>query len=202
MTDFKDNGSGEGTPARAHSSPSGFGWLTVALSTAGTLLIIAMAVGVNADILGRELINRPVPGVTEFLGLAIVAVVFLQIADTCREERHISNDLIVSWIAGRHPRLAHVVYGMFQLIGAAMFLIIVWFVVPIFIGELPGRLLQGHGGLHPDSGLAVRRHRAGRRRRCRGSIYPAGARGVSPREERARCLRSPSAPSACWRAWC
>ncbi len=146
MTDFKDNERGEGVPARAHSSPSGFGWLTVGLSTAGTLLIIAMAVGVNADILGRELINRPVPGVTEFLGLAIVAVVFLQIADTSREERHISNDLIVSWIAERHPRLAYAIYGIFHLIGAAMFLIIVWFVVPIFTENYQGGYYKGTAG--------------------------------------------------------
>ena len=78
--------------------------------------------------------------------LAIVAVVFLQIADASREERHISNDLIVSWIAERHPRLARVIYGIFHLIGAAMFLIIVWFVVPIFVENYQGGYYKGTVG--------------------------------------------------------
>lgn len=116
---------------------------TVGLSMIGTVLIVIMAIGVNADVLGRNLFNRPVPGVTEFLGLAIVAVVFLQIANTSREERHISNDLIMSAVARRAPRFAIAVYGMFQLIGAAIFGLIVWFVIPIFIENYQGGYYKG-----------------------------------------------------------
>jgi hypothetical protein len=66
------------------SRRSWFGIFTMVLNIVGTLLIIVMAVAVNADILGRELFNRPIAGVTEFVGLAIVAIVFLQMANTSK----------------------------------------------------------------------------------------------------------------------
>ena len=66
------------------------------LNVVGTVLIIVMAAAVNLDVFGRDLFNSPVPGVTEFIGLAIVSVVFLQMANTLREDRHVSNDL--SWL--------------------------------------------------------------------------------------------------------
>ena len=146
MTDGANGRSGGEAPTRVTPPRSGFGKLTVALSAAGTVLIIFMAIGVNADILGRELFNHPVPGVTEFLGLAIVSVVFLQIANTSREDRHISNDLIMSWAAARMPRLAILIYGLFHLIGALIFLLIVWWVVPIFVENYQGDYYKGTAG--------------------------------------------------------
>jgi TRAP-type C4-dicarboxylate transport system permease small subunit len=133
---------GAGGPRRR----TGFGRLTVALSMAGTVLIVLMAIGVNADILGRNLFSRPLAGVTEFLGLAIVAVVFLQMANTAREERHISNDLIVSAIARSYPRLGHVIYSAFHLLGALLFALIVWFVIPKFIENYQGNYFKGTAG--------------------------------------------------------
>jgi TRAP-type mannitol/chloroaromatic compound transport system permease small subunit len=146
MTNEDNQRSGGEAPANATSPLSGFGRLTVPLSAAGTVLIILMAIGVNCDILGRELFNSPVPGVTEFLGLAIVSVVFLQIANTSREDRHISNDLIMSWLSTRMPRLAIFFYGLFHVIGAMIFLLIVWFVVPIFIENYQGNYYKGTAG--------------------------------------------------------
>lgn len=128
------------------ASQGGFGRLTVGLSVIGTVLIVIMAIGVNADILGRDLFNHPVAGVTEFLGLAIVSVVFLQMANTAREERHISNDLIMAAVATRYPRFAIAVYGLFHLTGALMFALIVWFVVPKFIENYDGNYYKGTAG--------------------------------------------------------
>jgi TRAP-type C4-dicarboxylate transport system permease small subunit len=125
---------------------TGFGLLTVALSIAGTLLIVVMAIGVNCDILGRVLFNHPVPGVTEFLGLSIVSVVFLQMANTAREDRHIANDLIMSAVAKRSPRIAILFYGLFQLVGAMLFVLVVWFVVPIFLENYRGNYYKGTTG--------------------------------------------------------
>jgi TRAP-type C4-dicarboxylate transport system permease small subunit len=112
---------------------SWFGTLTAVLNVLGTILIIAMAIAVNADVLGRNLFNKPITGVNEFLGLSIVAVVFLQIANTLREGRHVSNDIIMSAIGVHRPRVAHAFYGLFNLIGAGLMAFIVWFVTPMFL---------------------------------------------------------------------
>jgi TRAP-type C4-dicarboxylate transport system permease small subunit len=140
-----DEGLGE-LPKPAAMPRSGFGLLTVALSICGTILIVIMSILVNADIIGRDFFRHPVPGVTEFLGLSIVAVVFLQMANTAREDRHISNDLIMSAVAVRRPRLAIFFYGLFQLIAAILFLLVVWFVVPIFVDNYRGGYYKGTAG--------------------------------------------------------
>ena len=117
----------------APSNSSWFGRLTAALNVIGTILIVAMAIAVNADVLGRDLFNHPIPGVNEFIGLSIVAVVFLQIANTLREGRHVSNDIIMQAIGVHRPRVAYAFYGLFNLIGAGLMALIVWFVWPIVV---------------------------------------------------------------------
>jgi TRAP-type C4-dicarboxylate transport system permease small subunit len=117
------------------------------LNVIGTVLIIAMAIAVNSDVLGRELFNRPIAGVNEFIGLAIVAVVFLQMANTLREGRHVSNDLIVAWVGRKRPRVANLFYGMFHVIGAVLLALIAWYVWPIFIENYEGDYYKGTAGV-------------------------------------------------------
>lgn len=118
----------------------------MALNAAGTVLIIVMAIAVNADIVGRDLFNRPVPGVTEFLGLSIVAVVFLQMANTLREDRHVSNDLIMAAVAKQWPRTALLFYALFHFIGALLMALIIWFVIPTFVENYQGNFYKGTAG--------------------------------------------------------
>ena len=143
MTGAPPPDAGSGAPPRQ----SWFGKITIALNAIGTVLILVMAVAVNADIFGREAFNRPVPGVTEFLGLSIVAVVFLQMANTLREDRHVSNDLVLAAVAKRRPRLAAFFYGAFHLIGAALMGFIVFYVFPIFRENYEGGFYKGTAGV-------------------------------------------------------
>ena len=118
--------SGQSAPPR-----SVFGRITIALNAIGTALIVVMAIAINADVFGRNLANRPIAGVTEFVGLSIVAVVFLQMANTLREDRHISNDLIIAWLEKTAPRAALALYGLCHLCGGILLALIVWYVLPI-----------------------------------------------------------------------
>jgi TRAP-type mannitol/chloroaromatic compound transport system permease small subunit len=106
---------------------------TQALNIAGTLLILIMAIAVNLDIGGRDFFNQPIPGVTEFIGLSIVAVVFLQMANTLHEDRHVSNDIIIRLVAASRPRLTAAIYTIFHLVGAVLMMIIVIYVWPIVV---------------------------------------------------------------------
>src|SRR5581483_11371840 len=134
---------GSGAPPRR----SWFGGVTMVLNVAGTILILAMAVAVHADIFGRELFKSPIAGVNEFIGLAIVAVVFLQMANTLRENRHVSNDLILAWVARTHPRVAHFFYSLFNLVGAVLMGFIAWYVVPILAENYQGGYYKGTSGI-------------------------------------------------------
>ena len=136
-----------GPPKAGAPSRSWFGTFTALLNVAGTVLIIAMAIAVNVDVLSRDLFNKPIAGVNEFLGLSIVAVVFLQIANTLREDRHVSNDIIMLAVGVSHPRVAHAFYGLFHLIGAGLMAFIVWFVSPMFMEMYRAGYFQGTLGV-------------------------------------------------------
>jgi TRAP-type C4-dicarboxylate transport system permease small subunit len=145
-SELSDDGLGGELPKPPAAARTGFGRFTVGLSIVGTVLIIIMAIAVNVDIIGRDFFNHPMAGVTEFLGLSIVAVVFLQMANTAREGRHINNDLIIAAVSQRNPRLAKLFYGLFELIAAVLFALIVWFVWPNFIDNYRGGYFKGTTG--------------------------------------------------------
>lgn len=137
----------QGAPDNGAPRASWFGMLTRVLNVIGTMLILCMAVAVNADVTGRNLFNYPLPGVLEFLGLAIVAIVFLQMANTLREDRHVSNDIIMSLVATSRPRVAAAYYGISYLIGAILMALIVWFMWPILLEAYTRGYFKGTAGL-------------------------------------------------------
>jgi TRAP-type C4-dicarboxylate transport system permease small subunit len=124
-----------------------FGLFTQALNIVGTILILVMALLVNADVIGRDAFNHPIAGVLEFIGLSIVAVVFLQMANTLREDRHVSNDVFIRMLASSYPRVAAGFHSAFNLIGAALMLMIVIYVWPIMRENYLGGYYSGTAGV-------------------------------------------------------
>ncbi len=138
---------GQGAPGFGALCLLYFRYFTQALNVGGTLLILAMAIAVNLDVAGRNAFNQPIPGVNEFIGLSIVAVVFLQMANTLQEDRHVSNDIIIRLIAGTHPRLSAALYSSFHVIGAVLMLIIVVYVWPLLMENYRGGYFSGTAGI-------------------------------------------------------
>jgi TRAP-type C4-dicarboxylate transport system permease small subunit len=137
----------QGAPRPGAPLLSYFRVVTQALNIIGTLLILIMAVAVNADIVGRDFFNHPIPGVNEFIGLSIVAVVFLQMANTLHEERHVSNDIFIRLIATPSPRLSAAIYASFHVVGALLMAIIVIYVWPITVENYQGGYYSGTAGV-------------------------------------------------------
>lgn len=119
----------------------------MAMNAIGTLLILVVAVAVNLDIVGRDFFNTPIPGVTEFVGLSIVAIVFLQMANTLREDRHVANDLLLGWLAPRRPRLALLLQASYAAVGAVLMAFITWYVWPIVRDDYEGGYYRGTAGV-------------------------------------------------------
>jgi TRAP-type C4-dicarboxylate transport system permease small subunit len=136
-----------GAPRSGASAAALFRLFTQALNVAGTILILLMALAVNLDVGGRNLFNKPIAGVNEFIGLSIVAVVFLQMANTLQEDRHVSNDIFIRLIQGTRPRLSAALYAAFHIIGAALMTIIVIFVWPIVTENYRGAYYAGTAGI-------------------------------------------------------
>ncbi len=89
--------------------------VTAALNVGGTLLIVAIMVLVNADVIGRGVFNAPVSGVPEIVSMSIVAIVFLQIAHTFRMGRLTRTDATLNFIKARSMRLYAAVELLFSL---------------------------------------------------------------------------------------
>lgn len=137
----------QGAPPRGAPALLYFRYVTQALNIAGTILILLMAISVNLDVIGRDAFNKPIPGVNEFIGLSIVAVVFLQMANTLQEDRHVSNDILIRLIAVSHPRLSAALYSSFHLIGALLMGVIVVYVWPLVVENYRGGYFSGTAGI-------------------------------------------------------
>jgi len=124
-----------------------FGAITFALNVFGTLGILAMVVIVNLDVFGRALFNFPLPGVAEFVGLAIVAIVWAQAADTLRRHRFIRSDIFLNRAAKRYPRLGVVMSVIFDLNGMIITGVIFYFSLPLLTQSIERGYFRGTQGV-------------------------------------------------------
>lgn len=106
--------------------PGGFQRLTRALNAVGTLWIVAMMLLINTDVLGRELLDAPVRGVTELVSLSIVGIVFLQLADTLAAGRMTRADVLLDRLKRTTPWLAAALQALYHAVGALLMAVILW----------------------------------------------------------------------------
>ena len=116
----------EATDAYNQPLPGGFQRLTQALNALGTLWIVALMVLINTDVIGRDLFNAPVRGVTELVSLSIVGIVFLQLADTLATGRMTRADVLLDRLKRTRPWLADALQALYHVIGAVLMGVILW----------------------------------------------------------------------------
>lgn len=116
----------EVTDAYGQPLPGRFERLTQALNALGTLWIVALMLLINADVLGRELLNAPVRGTTELVSLSIVGIVFLQLADTLASGRLTRADVLLDRLKRTTPWLAALLQALYHLVGAGLMAVILW----------------------------------------------------------------------------
>lgn len=96
---------------------SWFGRLVDALNAAGSVLIGAIMLLMCADVLLRDLANRPIDGVAELVATSIVIIVFLQLPATLRHGRMSRADLFIDPFIARRPRAGKRLRALFSLAG-------------------------------------------------------------------------------------
>lgn len=94
--------------------------VTAGLNVIGTLLIVAIMLLVNADVIGRGMFNSPVSGVPEMVSMSIVAIVFLQIAQTFAKGRLTRTDAILGFVENRAPKLRILMDLVFAIAATAL----------------------------------------------------------------------------------
>jgi TRAP-type C4-dicarboxylate transport system permease small subunit len=120
-------------PAHGAMPRSAFGHLVDGLNGIGSLLIAAVMLLMCADVLLRDLANRPIDGVAEMVAMSIVVIVFLQLPATLRHGRMASADLFIDPFVGRRPVAGRVLRGLYSVTGVFACSLIAYASVPLFL---------------------------------------------------------------------
>ncbi len=101
-----------------------FGTFVGLLNAVGTLMIILLMVLITADVIARNLLGAPIPGVVEMTEAGIVMLVYLQVGHTLRVNRFIRSDGFYRMLQQRRPRVAQAFGLVFNMTGAILFALI------------------------------------------------------------------------------
>lgn len=81
-------------------------YISTTANVAGTLVVLALVVIVNYDIVARGVFNAPFKGAIEVVQFAMVLIVFLQLPDVIRVNRLTRSDGLLFIIGNKNPRAA------------------------------------------------------------------------------------------------
>lgn len=112
------------------ATDSAFGVLTTVMNIIGTVWIVVMSALVVADVVSLNFFNYGIPAVKEFFQLSLPGIVFLQLTNTLRENRHVSSDILMTPLQRRFPQVSAFIYAIFNLIGAGLMCMVGWVMIP------------------------------------------------------------------------
>ena len=133
--------------ADASSGGGRFGALTAVLAAVGTGWILFLMALICADVLSRWLLNAPILGVAEMVQFSIVGIVFLQLPQTLRVGGLTRADVLFARVLSRAPRFAHALHLAYNLVGAALFGIILITTWPLAEQAFANREFYGSTGV-------------------------------------------------------
>ncbi|MDF0597629.1 TRAP transporter small permease subunit [Psychromarinibacter halotolerans] len=109
------------------------GSVAAAMSAIGTASIGALMLLIVADVIGRNLLDLPITGVSEIAARTVVAIVFLQVPAAILQRRLTRADFLVRRIGRSSPAAVSVLEIVFCLTGAVVFALVVWASWPKFV---------------------------------------------------------------------
>lgn len=106
---------------------------TAGANIVGTLLIVGLVLIICVDVIGRETIGTPLPGVPEMVSLSIVAIVFLQVPQALKAGRLTRSDGLLMLLERRSARSAAVLETIYELAGVFVMAAILYAHWPILL---------------------------------------------------------------------
>jgi TRAP-type mannitol/chloroaromatic compound transport system permease small subunit len=111
-------------PARAPDSA--FGKVVDGFNAVGGVLIFLVMLLTVADVFARNALGRPIDGVSELIGSAVIMIVFTQLASTLRHGRMSRAELFIEPLIARRPRAGHLLQAVFGVVGALVCAVLVY----------------------------------------------------------------------------
>jgi TRAP-type C4-dicarboxylate transport system permease small subunit len=122
-------GEGDGLPFADRGVLRLLDAVTGVLNGIGTLLIVAIMLAINSDILGRALFGAPISGVPEIVSMSIVAIVFLQVGHAMRSGGLTRADILLDRLP---PRIRAGLDAFYCLVGVALCAVLFNGLLPLF----------------------------------------------------------------------
>ena len=107
-----------------------FGAIVLVSDLLASLWILGLMMLMVSDVFMRFFFNAPITGVNEIMELSIVAMLYLQVTQALRDNRHTRSDAFFSSVMFRNPRVGHVLSAIFAVAGLGLMFAILWGGVP------------------------------------------------------------------------
>ncbi len=121
-------------------------WATQGANVIGTILIVGLVLIICIDVVGRETLGAPLPGVPEMMTLSIVAIVFLQVPQALKAGRLTRSDGVIGVLHRRAPRVAAALETVFELAGVSVVAILIYAHWPIMMKSINNNDFVGSVG--------------------------------------------------------
>ena len=130
------------------------------LASVGTVWIFVIMCLVVADVIGRDFLDKPITGVSEFSARSVASIVFLQLAAAVCSGRMTRSDFLLNLIGKRSPAAVMVLDLINALVGAALFAALALIAWPEFMQSWTSGEFYGVQGVYsvpawPFRGLIV-----------------------------------------------
>jgi TRAP-type C4-dicarboxylate transport system permease small subunit len=109
------------------------GRLATLANAAGTLMVLALVLVVNYDVVARGAFNAPFRGAIEVVQFSMVLIVFLQLPDVVRVNRLTRSDGFLVFFSQKHPRIAALLRHTIDGVSCLFMLLIAIAIWPEFI---------------------------------------------------------------------
>lgn len=116
-------------------------------NVAGTLVVLALVVVVNFDVIARGAFNAPFMGAIEVVQFSMVLIVFLQLPDVVRVNRLMRSDGFLMVLNRRVPRLSAILNHVIETVSAVFMALIAIAIWPEFVEMLHTRDYFGVPGV-------------------------------------------------------
>ena len=107
-----------------------FGLLVRLSDLLASMWILGLMLLVVSDVSMRFFFNAPIAGVNEIMEISIVAMLYMQVTQALRDDRHTRSNAFFTLVMARNPHAGHVLHMLFCTAGCALMVTILWAAVP------------------------------------------------------------------------
>ena len=107
--------------------------LAIIANVAGTCTVLGLVVILNVDVIARSVFNAPLKGTYEIVQLAVVLIVFLQMADVVRVDRLTRSDGLLNLLHHKRPGMTSGLRRIINAVSAIFMGLIAYITYPEFI---------------------------------------------------------------------